>query len=75
MPFIATIAILVDVETEAEAADAVAETMRQHMQQHEPKSCFRDWNYDDGGGAFPSIQEVLPIPADFAPDQPWPDPV
>jgi hypothetical protein len=45
MIFKATIEVFVDVESDAEAADAISETMREHLRRYAPLSCVVDWNY------------------------------
>ena len=41
----AIVEIYVEVENEAEACDAISEMLRPMLQEHEPMSCFVDWNY------------------------------
>ena len=68
MPYVATIDILIDVETETEAADAVASAIHRLMRTLRQSILFRDWMW--------SREEELqraPIPADFAMDNQWPE--
>jgi hypothetical protein len=69
MPYEATICILVDVETEVEAMDAIAETMRSLMKPYNPTSCFRDWYWCLGEN---ELVQTAPIPEDFQMDDDWP---
>ncbi len=73
MAYVATIDILIDVETEAEAMDAVAETMRPLMKPFNSKSCLRDWMYFDNGGGFTDhLRQIGAMPSDFQMDNEWP---
>lgn len=72
MPYMATICILVDVEEEAQAMDAIAETMRPLMQDFNPVSCLRDWQWCLGER---ELIRVEPIPEDFKMDDTWPSEV
>jgi hypothetical protein len=45
MYYKATIEILVDVETEAEACDCLSETLRPLLREFEPQSSVIDWRY------------------------------
>lgn len=48
----ATIEILVDVDCEAEACDALAETLRPNLREFAgTDSCIIDWRYASGGTA------------------------
>lgn len=69
MSYIVTIAILVDVETEAEAIDAIAEAIRPLIKDFAPLSCLRDWQWCLGEG---EIMKAGPIPSDFQMDNEWP---
>jgi len=69
MPYVATIDILIDVETETEAADAVASAIHRLMRTYDNQSCFRDWMWS----REEELVEVAPIPADFAMDNQWPE--
>ena len=71
MPYIATIEILIDVETDAEACDAIAETMRSQMKAEAPTSCLLDWQWAQSI-SHASLEPCHPIPPDFCPDDPWP---
>ena len=46
MIYKATIDVFVDVEEESEAADAIAETLREILQRNEPMSSLIDWHYN-----------------------------
>jgi hypothetical protein len=46
----ATIEILVDVDSEAEACDAIAETLRDQLREFHPGSCVIDWRYASADG-------------------------
>lgn len=72
MPYVATICILVDVDSEAEAMDAIAETMRPLMQPFNSTSCLRDWMWDNAAPEGELIK-VGPIHSDFQMDNEWPD--
>jgi hypothetical protein len=48
--YVANVRLVVDVESEAEAADAVAEMLRPMLRKYEPNSCFLDWSYDESHG-------------------------
>lgn len=48
MIYKATIDVFIDVEDEAGACDAVAETMRDHLQRYCEDSCIIDWSYNPG---------------------------
>lgn len=56
MPYIATIQVLLDVETEGEACDALAEGLRPLLQTFRPPypSAFVDWRYTEDGGPVPA---------------------
>ncbi len=70
MAYVGTIAILIDVETESEAMDAISETMRQLMQPFAgPQSVFRDWMWCSGED---ELKQIGPIPSDFQMDDEWP---
>jgi hypothetical protein len=69
MPYVATIAILVDVETETEAMDVIAETMRPLMHAYNKASCFKDWQWCLGEH---ELVQTRPIPSDFIMDDEWP---
>lgn len=73
MAYKAVIEILIDVPSHAEACDAVAETMRDHMRKHTPSSCFVDWRYFTGIPDPDGPVEVDSIPADFDEDSNWPE--
>ena len=72
MPYEATICILVDVKTEAEAMDAIAETLRPLMHTYNEASCLKDWTWCLGED---ELVEVGPIPSNFIMDDTWPDKV
>jgi hypothetical protein len=69
MTYVATICILVDVESEPEALDAIAESMRPLMRAHNRASCLRDWQWCLGEH---ELIQTRPIPADFRMDDEWP---
>lgn len=69
MPYIGTICILIDTEDETQAQDAMSETMRELMQDFNPQSCFRDWQWCLGERELIKVQ---PIPTDFHMDNDWP---
>lgn len=69
MAYAATICILVDVPTEAEAMDAIAETMHPLMQPFNAESCLRDWMWCNGED---ELKLVGTIPIDFQMDNDWP---
>lgn len=71
MAYIATICILVDVETETDCMDAIAESMRELMQPFAPTSVFRDWMWDDASKGN-ELVETTPIPSNFQMDDVWP---
>lgn len=49
----ATIELYLAVDRQAEACDAVAETMRDHLRAWTPESCIVDWRYTpDGKGGW-----------------------
>lgn len=69
MAWVGTICILLEVEDESEAMDAVAETMRPLLKTHNERSCIRDWQWAQGED---ELIEVNSIPAEFRPDDAWP---
>jgi hypothetical protein len=50
----ATIDIYIAVDSESEACDAIAETMRPHLKRFEPDSCLLDWGYNPAH-SYPEI--------------------
>lgn len=44
--FRATIELFVQADSEAEACDAIAETMRDHLRKYAPSSAILDWQYE-----------------------------
>ena len=72
MAYVATIDILIDVETEAEAMDAIAESIRPLMQAFNPQSCFKDWNWSDKRDDDESLLKIGSIPSSFQMDNEWP---
>jgi hypothetical protein len=73
MPYIATIDILLDVDTETDAADAISEIMRPIMRQNNAASCLVDWCYTQDMPDFANLIRAEPLPPDFHPDNTWPD--
>ncbi len=51
--YLATIQLLIEVDSQAEAEDAVAEGMRPLLQEFEPESCWIDWQYFLGWHPIP----------------------
>src|SRR4051812_16065583 len=45
--FKATIEILLDVDSETDACDAISETLREQLRTFTPDSCIIDWRYSD----------------------------
>lgn len=52
--FKATIDVYVDVDSEPEACDAIAETLSDHLRKYTPESCWIDWSYRPDGFPKPS---------------------
>jgi len=75
MPYLATIDLLLDVDNETDAADAVSELMRPLVRAYVPHStsCLVDWCYTQDMPDFANFLQTEPLPADFHPDNPWPD--
>lgn len=61
--YIATIQVFVEVDSEAEACDGIAETMREHLQRYAPESCILDWQHLMGSPALASEAEEAQIRA------------
>ena len=54
MIYKATINLYLDVPSEGDACDAIAETMRPLLKRYEPDSYFLDWRYNPGQ-SYPDI--------------------
>jgi hypothetical protein len=73
MAYTATIKVLLDVESDGEACDAMTAILTEQLRKYAPQSCLVDWQYVDTGS---DPKEVGPIPADFNNDEDaWPEPV
>lgn len=75
MPYMANISILMDVETEAEAMDCIAETMRPLMRNYATipaNTSIVDWMYNDADPEG-TLLKTNPLPEGFVPDNTWPD--
>jgi hypothetical protein len=63
MLHIAKIELLLDVEDEAQACDAIAETLREQLREYStPESCFIDWRYAEEGLPTPHSGEGFEFP-------------
>lgn len=61
MAYRATVELLLDVNSEAEACDAVAEILRENTRKFVATSCLVDWRH---------ASEIISL--DFDEDSPWP---
>jgi hypothetical protein len=68
MAYIANIQLLLDVEDDASACDAVAETLREHLRKFAPDSCIVDWRWSPSQ----SHPFEVELPPDFESDDTWP---
>ena len=75
MSYRARIELLLDVNSEAEAADAVSELLRDHLQCNasvDEDTCLVDWRYAVPTETEFGPMEAEPIPLDFDEDSDWP---
>ena len=75
MSYRARIELLLDVNSEAEAADAVSELLReypQHLDRMDEDTCLVAWRYAVPTETEFGPMEAEPIPLDFDEDSDWP---
>lgn len=72
MAYITTVQLLLDVGSEAEAADAVGEILREQQRHFTPSSCLLDYRLH-ASDDMAAIYRVI-LPYGFQADDEWPEP-